>query len=1446
MSKYDKKGEIKEIKFFIPSAEEIERISQVKVISPDIKNEKGGLFDLRMGPAQWNEGICQTCHFGGDSETFEKCFGHYGHISLPTRIYSHVYITDVAVLLRIICHKCSNLLVGNQIIDEIDKRPIKQDMSRFIKKHYYETTAMKSGSFKCAHCKKSTKLIQTRITNKNKYKQILIHGPLVKNPTESEVIYAEEAYKILSKIPEKVLTFLNFSVENHPKNMIIKNIPVVPPMLRPMLVRDEGGSEKRSEHTLTSAYRNILRKIKDFKNKLSQKGKTKPMMQNDYRNEVVELSIIVQILYDTSFYKDLSENTKKIQQSISADKKTLFQIMGKKEGIITSNIVGKRVENSARSVICGETLYDIDQLGVPKRIAQILTFPEKVTSSNIKRLEILVMNGENKYPGANEVIDGKTGERRKLRNQRIIDSIKLSIGDIVERHLIDEDYILFNRQPTLLKNSFMSFRIKVIEPYAFRLNLAVVQPFNADFDGDEMNLFLPRTIESREEVRILAGIKQNMISEANGGLQILPTQDSILSVAMMTKNDTLLSRNDFLFVVQHFANMQKQLPIPDVGKKISGKIALSHFLPKINLKNSNESYFSNDATDKRIDIENGIIKSGVFTKSLMRKIVSLIYHEEIDNTTAFNFVNEFGKFSNLFLILHGLSFGFSDVSVHDEKFKNDIEDEFRIVKQELKSSIKKIYRGVKKMPIGVKPIEYLENKIPRKIHNKLINLFSENLSPFLTERKWKNNLFEIVNSGVKGSSTHVSQIMLKVGMQTMDGKFIKRRLNERITPYSMAGNLNLHDIGFVDNPFSDGMLPREFFYSIRTGRKGKIDQQTTTGDIGYASKKINRSNEDNIVRSDFTVKNADGDIIQFMYGFDGFSPGKVIYVPYLLSTLSREDITLQYGYTDADLKKYHITRAMADEELKKLISGKELLFNHLLKKIERKDGVRLRLPVNIIRKIDNIKLNYPDSEKPIFADKVVEKTNKFVKNLSSIYNITGKVGMKSVIEHSLILLRIYIHSCLSSKTITGYHKLTEMQFDLLLREIRKKIEFALIDIGENVGMMSAQAITEPATQMVIDSFHNSSLGEVRKEGSKLQLFLRLVEANENLSSTYKLFLPENSKTSEIINDISAFTLKTLVIRSEIIYVNDLKKNNFDNIKNFFKYSKISFKEADYSHFVLKYELDKEIMFLRKIDMISLKIKLERLYKDQLIFVIPSDINISKPYIYIYIKHKGIGKILRRKNIDCMLEKIRRIKNILLDKNLNKNGFMKKASIQTKKIELYDEKTFEKYNIERKYINGIGDDVLQDLLRTFNVDNYISYSDSVQDALGTYGIEVARNVFVEELYSLMSGVSGNINIKHIEQLADTMFFTGQHISVRADGIKKRDSNALGMITFEKYVHFTPELCKVNKVVPNTGNTFAIVTGQTPKYGGTGDMMKFELDIEKTIKKPKTITELLFDF
>lgn len=423
------------VQFSILSEEQIRNYSVCQICSSDLYDKNtpkiGGLADLRLGTID-RYYKCQTCK--GD---IIKCPGHFGHIELNEPIFHIGYMKTTVKLLSMVCVNCSNLLC--------EELPLPKHMRGVAKfKHYYD--ACKQIKM-CMHCGQE----QPKIVYEKDHKMYYYHEE------ERQQIYARDVYNIFRRIerPER----FGMSEMSHPKNLIITTLLVPPLHVRPSVMME---SVVKSQDDLTHK---LIEIIKTNNNLLKQ---TQESMKQEFINL---LQFHVNTYFDNEIpgHLQATHRTGRVIKGIS-------QRLKAKEGRIRGNLMGKRVDFSARTVITAEPNIDLDELGVPEEVAKTLTYPERVTERNLKQLQETVNKGPNEISGARYVIRGDM--KKDLRFCKPI----IEVGDIIERHMKDGDVVVFNRQPTLHKMSMMGHRVKVMPGLTFRMNLSTTSPYNADFD----------------------------------------------------------------------------------------------------------------------------------------------------------------------------------------------------------------------------------------------------------------------------------------------------------------------------------------------------------------------------------------------------------------------------------------------------------------------------------------------------------------------------------------------------------------------------------------------------------------------------------------------------------------------------------------------------------------------------------------------------------------------------------------------------------------------------------------------------------------------------------------------------------------------------------------------------------------------------------------------------
>jgi DNA-directed RNA polymerase III subunit RPC1 len=328
---------------------------------------------------------------------------------------------------------------------------------------------------------------------------------------------------------------------------------VPPPCLRPSVYSD-GGAGGSNEDDLTVGLQGIVNLNTALRQHI-QKGASMKQIQDTFDG--------LQFCVAQYINSDLPGFPQTIKGGHEKQKRSLCQRLKGKAGRFRGNLSGKRVDFSARTVISPDPNLKITEVGVPLLIAKKLTYPEVVNRYNIERLREAVRNGFHVYPGANYFEAGANGFKKSLKYGNLKSHAdSLQIGDTVERHLIDGDVVLFNRQPSLHKQSIMAHTVRVLEGRTFRFNECVCAPYNADFDGDEMNLHVPQTEEARAEALELMGVMNNICTPKNGAPLVSATQDFITSSFLLTQNDVFMTRGEFCKTVTFAGDGLERMTIP--------------------------------------------------------------------------------------------------------------------------------------------------------------------------------------------------------------------------------------------------------------------------------------------------------------------------------------------------------------------------------------------------------------------------------------------------------------------------------------------------------------------------------------------------------------------------------------------------------------------------------------------------------------------------------------------------------------------------------------------------------------------------------------------------------------------------------------------------------------------------------------------------------------------
>ncbi|HIH43896.1 MAG TPA: DNA-directed RNA polymerase subunit A', partial [Candidatus Methanoperedenaceae archaeon] len=563
--------------------------------------------------------------------------------------------------------------------------------------------------------------------------------------------------------------------------------------------------------------------------------------------------------------------------------KTLSQRLKGKEGRFRGSLSGKRVNFSARTVISPDPNLSVREVGVPLEVAKELTITLNVTPRNMDEAREYIRRGPDNHPGANYIVRGD-GRRIKVTEkncQELADTIE--VGWKVSRQLKDGDVVLFNRQPSLHRMSIMAHEVKVLPQKTFRLNPAVCPPYNADFDGDEMNMHVLQTEEARAEAKILMHVMEHIFSPRFGGPIIGCIHDHISGLYLFTKSDQKLFNDDVIKLLgksEFIGKLPKPAGTEDGKPYWTGKQVFSAILPAgLNLVFKAEVCENCDVCKKEecerdayVVIEDGVLRRGVIDEKAVGAFKSIILSaliKEYDPRTACDFVDNSTMLSIKAITSMGFSFGIDDEDIPEEADRN-IQEVLTNVSERVQNLIKAFKDGELEQLPGRTMEETLELKIMQEL-GRARDQTGEVAGRHLG---MDNSAVVMAQSGARGSMLNLTQMAACVGQQSVRGERIRRGYAGRTLPHFEPGDLGAEAKGFVKSSYKYGLNATEYFFHAIGGREGLVDTAVRTSQSGYLQRRLINAMQDLEVQYDSTVRDTRGMIIQFEYGEDGIDPVK--------------------------------------------------------------------------------------------------------------------------------------------------------------------------------------------------------------------------------------------------------------------------------------------------------------------------------------------------------------------------------------------------------------------------------------------------------------------------------------------------------------------------------------------------------------------------------------------
>ena len=864
---------IGKIEFGLLSPKQIRDMSVCKVIWPDTYDDDGfpypkGLMDPSLGVI--DPGLrCKTC-----GQKQGDCPGHFGHIDLAKPVIHVGYTRLIRKLLRVTCRECGRLLLEKE---EIEKFSALEDDP------YSDETIGEKDIKKervCPYCGEQ----QFKINFEKPTSFVEVSSETDENgkthKTEHKLTSADIRER-LERIPDDDLRLLGIDPEvARPEWAVLTVLPVPPVTVRPSIILENG---QRSEDDLTHKLVDIIRINQRFK---ENQDAGAPQLIIEDLWELLQYHV-------TTYLDNEVADCPPARHRSGRPLKTLSQRLKGKDGRFRGSLSGKRVNFSARTVISPDPNLSVGEVGVPLAIANEMSVPVRVTKQNIDDIRAMIKIGPNRPTlrdpcGANYV-NRPDGRRIRLiagpegNCETVAEMVEP--GWKVDRQLRDGDVVLFNRQPSLHRMSIMSHRLKVMNGRTFRLNPAVCPPYNADFDGDEMNLHVPQTEEARAEAELLVSVQENILSPRFGAPIIGGLHDHISGIFILTNQTKWYTKQEFLYLLKY----TKMEHMPEPGKIVDGvpywsnKQAFSVILPKdISMfykatccqncnpctKNTKEGC-PNDAF---VQIVNGELISGTIDKKSVGAMDGMILNRIIrlhGTKRAKEYIDDLTRLSIRGIMLNGFSYGINDTDLGKNQHKQ-IREVLDKAEEDAAKKIEIFEQGhLEPMP-GRTPEETLELQLMSqlgKARDSTGSIASRHLG-------FENSAVVMAVSGARGSMLNIAQMAGCIGQQAVRGERLSRGYENRTLPHFKRGDKGASAHGFVRNSYKSGLTPTEFFFHAIGGREGLVDTAVRTSQSGYLQRRMINALQDLKVAYDGTVRSTGGKIIQFVYGEDGTDPAK--------------------------------------------------------------------------------------------------------------------------------------------------------------------------------------------------------------------------------------------------------------------------------------------------------------------------------------------------------------------------------------------------------------------------------------------------------------------------------------------------------------------------------------------------------------------------------------------
>jgi len=1242
---------------------------------------------------------------------------------------------------------------------------------------------------------------------------------------------AERVHEIFKQISDADCAAMGLNpAHSRPDWMVLTVLPVPPPNVRPSVTVD---SSSRSEDDLTHKLAEIIRANANLRKQIANGAPA---------HVVLEFTDLLQFHISSYFDNTVAGQPRATMRSGRPIKSISERLKGK-NGRIRGNLMGKRVDFSARSVITPDPNLSVDQLGVPWSIALNMTFPETVTPYNIERLKRLVENGPHPPPGQTgaRYIIREDGTRLDLRFLKKSSDRHLEFGYKVERHMVDGDLVLFNRQPSLHKMSIMGHRVRIMPYSTFRLNLSVTTPYNADFDGDEMNMHLPQSHETRAEVQELMMVPKMIVSpQANKPVMGI-VQDTLLGCRLITKRNTFIEKDVFYNILMWLEDWDGKIPAPAILKPRplwTGKQVFSLFIPDVNLRRTSAWFKEGEPddfspSDTQVLIEKGELLTGTLCKRTVGAggggLIHVIW-EEHGPHAARSFLNQTQLLVNYWLLQHSFSVGIGD-TIADEKTMKSINDTI----SQAKADVKKLISQAQSKGLEAQPGRTMQESFESKVNQVLNKARDEAGNSAQGSLPDTNNVLRMVTAGSKGSFINISQMIACVGQQNVEGKRIPYGFVDRTLPHFTKDDYGPESRGFVANSYLRGLTPQEFFFHAMGGREGLIDTAVKTSETGYIQRRLVKAMEDVMVKYDGTVRNSVGDVIQFLYGEDGMAAEQIENQRLDSLRMNRRQFEEAFRVDEKDRRTAEWLAPQWLDELENSAEKRDLLAAEFRQLGEDRKAVReiiptgdasIHLPVNMSRIIWNAQKRFSSSgQRRMVTDLSPVEVFETVRQLSAKLVVVPGDDPLSVEaqRNATVLFNVLLRSKLASKKVLKEHRLSRSAFLWVVGEVEERFKQAIAVPGEMIGTVAAQSIGEPATQMTLNTFHYAGVSakNVTLGVPRLKEIINIAKKVKTPSLSVYL-IPEVAKDREKAKAAQASleytTLHNVTHATEIYYDPDPKETRIAEDREFVRsYYEMPDEEVStdrLSPWLLRIELNREMMVDKKLSMADVAERISQEFHNDLTCIFTDD-NAEKLLLRIRIVNDegAKGDEGGGDEDDVFLKRIE--SSMLTQLKLRGVSDIRKVFIRSAAKPRFDDS--EAYTNDTEWMLDTEGVNLLEVLNHPDVDHTRTQSNHLIEVLEVLGIEAVRNALLKELRGVIEFDGSYVNYRHLAILCEVMTYRGHLMAITRHGINRVETGPLMRCSFEETVDILLEAAAFAEKDMMRGVSENIMLGQFSNIG-----------------------------